>query len=145
MNTKSPLLFLVAAMSVLACSKSNSSPEPDLTSQIAGTYTLAKLTQKEGGAILTATGSATITAVDQSTAKIRQFMTIKNVSSLLSIIDYTYTYKVAQTGNSLTIQQEYDINKTISVGDITGSKLTTTDLVVPGATPLVSMIAEYSK
>lgn len=145
MKTQSILFVLATCLLAVACSKSDSSPEPDLTSQMAGTYTLAKLSKKDGGAILTATGSATVTAVDQSTAKIRQYMAIRKTSSSLSIIDYTYTYKISQNGSRLAILQEYDINKTITVGDVTGSTMTTTDLVVPGETPLVPIIAEYSK
>lgn len=139
------LFILATTLLAAACTKSDSSPEPDLTSQITGMYTLSRLTKKDGGATVTATGSATVTAVDKSTAKIRQLLSVSKSSSSKALVDYVYTYKVSQNGSSLAILQEYDINKTIQVGDVTGSKLTMTDLVMPGETPLIPLIAEFSK
>lgn len=145
MSAKLFIALLPVSLLLFACSNSNSTPEPDLTSNLVGTYTLSQLTRQADGSVITGTGSATVTAVDKSTTKIRQVLAIKISSASFSNVDFQYTYKVAPNGSSYDIQQEYDINKTITVGNATGSTLTTLDLVLPGATPQVPMQAVYKK
>jgi hypothetical protein len=138
-------LITLVALTALTCSKSESTPDPDLTSAITGVYNLSQLTKKDGGAAVTGVGSATIAAVDKTNVKVRQVLAITKSASSRVNVDVTNNYKISQSGSTYTIQYEYDTNKTTSVGTVSGSKLSTTDMVLSGEPTLTTLVAEYTK
>lgn len=132
---KKVLIFFVvfAGLVSQSCSKS-SEAEPQIAQKIVGSYTLTKLTK--GTTAATGTGTATISATDNTTASIRVALKIGNTSQ-----DITLDYKISQNGADYVIK---DGNGANTVGSVSGNKLTMTTTVL-GLGSSDTYTAEFTK
>lgn len=111
MKTLFLCLFVALMMTTTACQKA--AVTPDLTSTLAGTYTLSKLLV--GPTTLGASGNAVVTAVNKSTANVK--VSIKSSSGA---IDFATDYQVRQEGDKYLLQD--GVNQT-TIGTIVGTQL----------------------
>jgi hypothetical protein len=97
---KSYLLLIFLSVALIACKKEQPTPEtPQIAAKIAGTYKLSKLQTISGRDVTsTATGSATITAKDATTASINYKLTIGNNTQ-----EITSNFQVSQNGTDYII------------------------------------------
>lgn len=120
---KKLLLFVITAMVLVSCKTEETQPAPELAQKIVGTYTLAKV--YKGTTTLTgATGSAVITAIDNSTASIKYLVKYGN-----STQDITNNYTVVADGSNYTLK----IGNSTS-GTVMGNTLTLSAIVAVGTT-----------
>lgn len=141
------LILMGSVLTMVSCSKSDNSPAPaptpeeDLTTPVAGVYTLTKVTAQSSGTVVTGIGSLTIVAVDKTTANITQVRSFTNtstgaVSKITSVPNEPN--KIAKNGSNYVIKS----TNGNQWATISGSKISTVDQM---GTPTITLDTEYTK
>jgi hypothetical protein len=118
---KKLFLFVILGFVLVSCKTDEAETSPQLAQKIIGTYTLSKV--YKGTTVLTgATGSAVVTAKDNSTAAINYMIKYGNSTQTI-----TNTYTVTTDGSNYVLKVG-----TTDAGSVAGNKLTLSTVVTVG-------------
>lgn len=120
---KKLFLFVIAVFVLVSCKTDEGEAPPQIAQQIVGNYTLSKV--YKGTTVLTgATGTAEITAKDNTTVTIKYAIKYGNSSQSI-----TNMYTVVANGSNYVLNVG-----TTNAGSVAGNKLTLSTVVTVGLT-----------
>ena len=130
------IILSLVFITLISCKKEDPTPElPQIAARIEGTYKLSKLQIISGRDVTsTATGSATITAKDATTASINYKLTIGNNTQ-----EITTNFQIGQNGTDYTIS---DSNGSVGVVQNNVLKMNITFLTISSST---NYVIEFTK